>query len=230
MNSKNISLTYNDFLVLKSIDYLKKRNNFNHLINSSGYYDKNKVNDFAITGKSTGSFSDLRYLDLLSKLNLKTKNEVNLMCLTYSYFLKLNPEVSSINYIPEEKTSQSKMYQDILTFNEMEIDEEYLRNNFTCTYNGWIHNENQHMLKHTFNFNLFYNIVAKDEEKTFKTNEYGIVIISYKSSVDDEVYIVSVKLPLIFSTFTLSKVDEKYNCRRLYNKKYNISLIVKPMI
>lgn len=223
MNSKNISLTYNDFIVLKSIDYLKKRNNFNHLINSSGYYDKGKVNDY----KSTES--DLRYLDLLSKLLLKTKNEVNLMCLTYSYFLKLNPEVSSINYIPEEKTSQSKMYQDILTFNEMEIDEEFLRNNFTCTYNGWIHNENQHMLKHIYNFNLFYGVAAKDEEKTFKTNEYGIVIISYKSSVDDEVYIVSIKLPLIFSTFTLSKVDEKYNCRRLYNKKYNISLIVKPM-
>lgn len=223
MNSrtKNISLTYNDFIVLKNIDQLKKRNNFNHLINNKGVYSKDNT--------SSKNKNELTYLDLLNKLNRGTalsKNEVNLICLTYSYFLKLNPEVSDINYIPEQKQS---LRDDLWTFNELEVNEEFLKENFTCTYDGWIHKSLPQILLHSYNFNLFFNVVGKDEEKTFKTNEYGVVVINHVSPKDGEIYLVSIKLPLVFSTFTLSKVDEQYNCRRLYNKKYSISLIVKDL-
>ena len=225
MNSKtkNISLTYNDFIILKNIDQLKKRNNFNHLINNKGVYSKDKVNRATAQSKN-----EVLYLDLLTKLNLNTKNEVNLICLTYSYFLKLNPEVSDINYITLLKQEQQSL-DDLWTFNELEVNEEFLKENFTCTYNGWIHKSLPQILKHSYNFNLFFNVVGKDEEKTFKTNEYGVVVINHVSPKDGEIYLVSIKLPLVFSTFTLSKVDEQYNCRRLYNKKYSISLIVKDI-
>lgn len=223
MNSKtkNISLTYNDFIILKNIDQLKKRNNFNHLINNKGVYSKDNINP--------KNKNELTYLDLLNKLNRGTalsKNEVNLICLTYSYFLKLNPEVSDIKYIPEK---EQPLIDDLWTFSELEVNEEFLKENFTCTYNGWIHKSLPQILKHSYNFNLFFNVVGKDEEKTFKTNEYGVVVINHVSPKDGEIYLVSIKLPLVFSTFTLSKVDEQYNCRRLYNKKYSISLIVKDL-
>ncbi len=232
MNSKtkNISLTYNDFIILKNIDQLKKRNNFNHLINNKGVYSKDKVN--RATAQSNLSYlNELTYLDLLNKLNITTKNEVNLICLTYSYFLKLNPEVSDINYItlPEKDKKVQITFDDLWTFSELEVNEEFLKENFTCTYDGWIHKSLPQILRHSYNFNLFFNVVGKDEEKTFKTNEYGVVVINHVSPKDGEIYLVSIKLPLVFSTFTLSKVDEQYNCRRLYNKKYSISLIVKDL-
>ena len=109
------------------------------------------------------------------------------------------------------------------------MNEDFLKDNFTCTYNGWVHKSLPQILQHSYNFNLFFNVVGKDEEKTFKTNEYGVVVINYTSTKDGEIYLVSIKLPLVFSTFTLSKVDKQYNCRRLYNKKYSISLIVKDL-
>jgi hypothetical protein len=205
--STKISLTKKDFLTVYKIDKLKKKYNFNHLLFNNEYINKPQTE------------TDKEFLNCISSLKIVYKTDVNLICLTYSHFTKISPSLLTDDQFIQPQPEALAQPFTLKQFDNLEVDIQYLKSHYTCTYHGWVRNDCHDILKHTYNFNILFNTNIKK----LVTNEFGVVPVLVET--DDEIKLYSLKLPVCFGVFNIT--DSKYNVKYLYSPKHNIKLIIK---